>query len=62
MIKHKFIGSDLPHKDLIIGFDILAQLFKQKVYIKTEGLSYISYFHPWIKPAIYQLQLPQQDL
>lgn len=46
MIKHKFIGSDLPNKDLIISFDILAQLFKKKVYIKTKGLSYRSYFHP----------------
>ncbi|KAL2518517.1 Reverse transcriptase domain-containing protein [Abeliophyllum distichum] len=52
-ISHKLLGSSLPGKDIVIGFDIIQQLWAKKVIPKYNGLQYKSHFLPYIKPTTY---------
>ncbi|KAL2531113.1 Uncharacterized protein Adt_04464 [Abeliophyllum distichum] len=52
-ISHKLLGSSLPGKDIVIGFDIIQQLWAKKVIPKYNGLQYKSHFLSYIKPTTY---------
>ncbi|KAL2499235.1 Reverse transcriptase domain-containing protein [Abeliophyllum distichum] len=52
-ISHKLLGLFLPGKDIVIGFDIIQQLWAKKVIPKYNGLQYKSHFLPYIKPTTY---------
>ncbi|KAK1398016.1 hypothetical protein POM88_007879 [Heracleum sosnowskyi] len=47
MIKHQIYGSELPGKDLLIGFDILHNL--KRVSWSKEGLKHKNHLLPWTK-------------
>ena len=55
-IAHKVIGSKLPGKDLIIGFD--AYVKKTDMRILPIGLRYKHYFTSWEPIPNYFLTLP----
>ncbi|KAL2519014.1 putative reverse transcriptase domain [Abeliophyllum distichum] len=52
-ISHRLLGSSLPRKDIVIGFDIIQQLWSKKVIPKNNGLQYKSHFLPYIRPTTY---------
>ncbi|KAL2490962.1 Uncharacterized protein Adt_26590 [Abeliophyllum distichum] len=37
-ISHKLLGSSLPSKDIVVGFDIIQQLWAKRVIPKHNGL------------------------
>ncbi|KAL2526920.1 Uncharacterized protein Adt_11974 [Abeliophyllum distichum] len=39
-ILHRLLGSSLPGKDIVIGFDIIQQLWSKRVIPKNNGLQY----------------------
>lgn len=41
---HKLLGSSLPGKDIVIGFNIIQQLWAKHVIPLSNGLIYNSYF------------------
>ena len=47
MVKHQIYGSELPGKDLLIGFDILHNL--KRVSWSKEGLKHKNHLLPWTK-------------
>ncbi|XP_052172152.1 uncharacterized protein LOC127788074 [Diospyros lotus] len=49
-IKHKFLGSTLPGKDLILGWDIISQLWKTQIKPLDKGLLYKGSFLPFVSP------------
>ncbi|KAL2541643.1 Reverse transcriptase domain-containing protein [Abeliophyllum distichum] len=52
-ISHKLLGSSIPGKDIVIGFDIIQQLWAKRVIPKHNGLQYKSHFLPYIQPTTY---------
>ncbi|KAL2518395.1 Reverse transcriptase domain-containing protein [Abeliophyllum distichum] len=52
-IYHKLLGSSLPGKDIVIGFDIIQQLWAKRFIPKHNGLQYKSHFLPYIQPTTY---------
>jgi len=45
--RHKFLGSFLPGKDLVLGWDIIQQLNSRKAFLTRQGLKFKSYFQPF---------------
>ncbi|KAL2543131.1 Uncharacterized protein Adt_04109 [Abeliophyllum distichum] len=52
-ISHKLLRSSLPGKDIVIGFDIIQQLWAKRVIPKYNGFQYKSHFLPYIQPTTY---------
>lgn len=49
-LQHQFLGSHKPGKDLVIGWDLLSQLFQRRLQLMPDGVKYKSYFQASKKP------------
>nr|XP_009787846.1 PREDICTED: uncharacterized protein LOC104235734 [Nicotiana sylvestris] len=56
----KLLGSDVPGKDLIIGFDIYRQL-RDQLQIKANGIAFKKQFRPYSEiPRLFQITDDEQ--
>ncbi|XP_070045601.1 uncharacterized protein [Nicotiana tomentosiformis] len=56
----KMIGSDVPEKDLIVGFDIFRQL-KDQLQIKANRITFKKQFKPYFEiPRLFQITNDKQ--
>nr|XP_009796126.1 PREDICTED: uncharacterized protein LOC104242744 [Nicotiana sylvestris] len=56
----KLLGSDVPGKDLIIGFDIYRQL-RDQLQIKANGIAFTKQFRPYSEiPRLFQITNDEQ--
>ena len=46
-IKHKFYGSSRPGRDVLVGFDLISQMLKDKVKFELGDLRWKNYFWLW---------------
>lgn len=46
-LSYKFLTSDLPERDSIIGFDLIKKFLKKWIFIYPDGLQFAQYFLPW---------------
>ena len=37
-VKHKFYGSSSPGRDVLVSFDLISQMLKDKVKFESKGL------------------------
>jgi hypothetical protein len=59
-VKTQVLGSPLPGKDLVIGFDVY---FKSKFRILPRGIQYKSHFLPYtITPSLYEIQPSTENI
>ena len=58
-VKHQVIGSRLPGKDLILGFDVYRKL--DGFRILSTGLAWKIFFSPWIKVNNFFLINPTEN-
>jgi hypothetical protein len=59
-VKTHVLGSPLPSKDLVIGFDVY---FKSKFRILPRGIQYKSHFLPYtITPLLYEIQPSTENI
>ena len=52
---HKVLGSDLPGKDMVLGFDVYSKL--NKLRILPDGVRYKMFFQSWTtQPNLFQIE------
>ena len=53
-VQHKFYGSSGPGKDVLVRFDFISKMLKDKVRFESEGLRWKNHFRPWIEiPSLF---------
>ena len=46
-VQHKFYGSSGPRKDVLVGFNLISKMLKDKVRFESKGLRWKNHFQPW---------------
>ena len=53
-VQHKFYGSFCLGKDILVGFDLINKMLKDKVKIELEVFRWKNHFRPWIEmPSLF---------
>ena len=47
MLKHQFLSSKRPRRDVLIAFDVIKKLLEDKVCLEANGLRRKEYYLPW---------------